>query len=55
MQYDIINILAASFVIFGLMWSGRLIYKFTKKYEQVELFWIVWLLVIVLIVGNKFI
>lgn len=55
MQFSGIHILAISLVIFGLIWSARLIYKYTKKYENAELFWVVWILVMVLIVGNKFI
>jgi hypothetical protein len=50
-----VNIIAISTVIFCLIWSGRLIYKYKKKYEQVELFWVAWILVIAVIVGNKFI
>ena len=50
-----VNVIAISIVLFCLIWSGRLIHKYKKKYEQVELFWIAWILVIAVIVGDKFI
>lgn len=42
--------LAASITIFlAIALSGILIWVFAKRYEQTELFWIVWLLVVSII------
>lgn len=55
LQYDITHIAGLIIAIFGLIISGILIRKFTKKYENTEILWIPWWLVISLVVGNKFI
>ena len=54
MNFDLVHVLGAAVTVFGLIWSGLLILKFTKRYEQLEIFWVPWWMVITLIVGVKF-
>jgi hypothetical protein len=53
--YDIVHIIGVGIFIFSLIFSGVLIKIYTRKYENVEIFWIPWLFVIGLVMGNKFI
>ncbi len=55
LQYSITHILGFSLFLFSMIYTGILIRKFTKKYDQMEIFWIPWWLVIGFIMGSKFI
>jgi len=54
LKYDATHIVAISVVMFGLIFSGLLIKKYTGRYENVEILWVVWWFIIVLIIGLKF-
>lgn len=55
LSYSIVHIIGISIAIFALLYSGVLIRRYCRKWENVELFWIAWLLVVTLVLGNKFI
>lgn len=54
LQYPIVHIVAVIIAAFGLIISGILIWWYGKKYHNMEIFWVVWWLVITLILGVKF-
>jgi hypothetical protein len=49
------HILGFSIALLALIISALLIVKLSKKYEQIEIFWIPFCLVIAFVLGNKFI
>jgi len=55
MQYELVHIIGISFSILFWILSALLIIRFSSYFEEVQLFWIPWLLVAALVLGNKFI
>ena len=54
LQYDITHILGVIVSAAGLIASGALIRRYCRKYQNMEIFWVPWWLVISLIMGVKF-
>lgn len=55
LKYDIVHIIGVSIFVFALIFSGILIKKYTGKYHNTEILWVPWWLVIMFIMGSKFI
>ena len=55
LQYSATHIIGLSITVFAMIVSALLICKLKRKYEQMEIFWIPWCLVVALVIGNKFI
>ena len=55
LQYDITHLAGILIAIISLVLAGLMIRKYSRKYENVEIMWAIWWLVISLVVGNKFI
>jgi len=55
MRYPVFHIIGISIAIFGLVFSGILIKKYSKEFDHAVLFWILWWLALSLIVGYNFI
>ena len=55
LQFSIVHIIGVSVAVFGLIASGLLIKRYCRKYQNMEIFWVPWWLVITLIMGVKFV
>ncbi len=54
LQNDLTHIIGFSIAIFAMIMAAIMIKKFTKKYENMEIFWVPFFMIIGFVFGGKF-